>query len=141
MCDWHMCRLCCAAVGMALSLHWDMLASDLIICLAWPHWSWGFFFFWQNLVRRGGDLHLMMSVILRSCAWKYHLLCFKCHLSGTLFSMCFTCSMHTHPFSETCAIALAIGFSSESVLKYERLKQQKKLVRVLGWFLFKWFFY
>ena len=51
------------AAGLALSLHCDLLASDLIICLAWPHGSWIFFFFWQNLVGRGGDLHLVMSVI------------------------------------------------------------------------------
>ena len=42
--------------------------------------------------------------------------------------------MHTHiPFKKF-AIALAIGFSSESLLKYERLKQKKNLYRVLGWF-------
>ena len=49
------------AAGLALSLHCDLLASDLIIYLAWPHGSW--IFFCQNLVGRGGDLHLAMSVI------------------------------------------------------------------------------
>ena len=60
MCDLHL-SIVVLAVGLALSLHCDMLASDLIICLARPHGSW-IFFFWQNLVGRGGDPHLM-SVI------------------------------------------------------------------------------
>ena len=62
MCDLHL-SIVVLAVGLALSLHCDMLASNLIICLARPHGSWIFFFFWQNLVGRGGDPHLMMSVI------------------------------------------------------------------------------
>ena len=37
------------AAGLALSLHCDLLASDLIICLAWPHGSWIFFFFGKTL--------------------------------------------------------------------------------------------
>ena len=61
MCDLHV-SIVVLAVGLALSLHCDKLASNLIICLAWPHGSW-IFFFWQNLVGRGGDLHLVMSVI------------------------------------------------------------------------------
>ena len=60
MCDLHV-LIVVLAVGLALSLHCDKLVSDLIICLAWPHESW--IFFWQNLVGRGGDLHLVMSVI------------------------------------------------------------------------------
>ena len=95
MCDVHVSIVVLAA-GLALSLHCDLLASYLIICLSWPHGSW--IFFWRNLVRRGGDLHLLMSVIWRSCAWKYQLSCFKCHLPGTLFSLSFTCSMHTPLF-------------------------------------------
>ena len=62
MCDLHV-SIVLLAIGLALSLHCDMFASDLIICLAWPHVSWIFFFFWQNLVGRGGDLHLVMSVM------------------------------------------------------------------------------
>ena len=88
------------AVGLALSLHCDMLAFDLIICLARPQGSW-IFFLWAKPCRTCGHLHIMMSVIRSSCIWKYRL-CFKCHLSGTFFPLCFTCSMHTHPFSETC---------------------------------------
>ena len=42
MCDVHVSIVVLAA-GLALSLHCDLLASDLIICLAWPHESWGFF--------------------------------------------------------------------------------------------------
>ena len=34
--------------------------------------------------------------------------------------------MHTHTPFQKLAIALAIGFSSESVLKYERLKHKKR---------------
>ena len=60
MCDLHV-SIVMLAVGLAPSLHCDMLASDLIICLAGPHGSW--IFVWQNLVGRGGDLHLVMSVI------------------------------------------------------------------------------
>ena len=63
MCDLRL-SIVVLAVGLALSLHCFMLASDLIICLARPHGSWFFFFFfWQNLVGHGGDPHLMMSVI------------------------------------------------------------------------------
>ena len=62
MCDLHVhVSIVVLAVGLVLLLHCDMLASDLIICLARPHGSW--IFFWQNLVGRGGNLHLMMSVI------------------------------------------------------------------------------
>ena len=60
MCDFHV-SIVVLAIGLALSLHCDMFASDLIICLAQPH-SW-IFFFWQNLVGRGGDLPLVMSVM------------------------------------------------------------------------------
>ena len=63
MCDLHV-SIVVLAVGLTLSLHHcDMLASDLIICLARPHGSWIFFFFWQNLFEHGGDLHAVMSVI------------------------------------------------------------------------------
>ena len=60
MCDVHVSIVVLAA-GLALLLHCDLLASNLIICLAWPHGSW--IFFWQTLVGRSGDLHLVMSVI------------------------------------------------------------------------------
>ena len=43
MCDLHV-LIVVLAVGLALSLDCDKLASDLIICLAWPHGSWIFFF-------------------------------------------------------------------------------------------------
>ena len=43
MCDVHVSIVVLAA-GLALSLHCDLLASNLIICLAWPHGSWVFFF-------------------------------------------------------------------------------------------------
>ena len=46
MCDLHV-SIVVLAVGLAVSLHCDMLASNLIICLARPHGSW--IFFWQNL--------------------------------------------------------------------------------------------
>ena len=42
MCDLHV-LIVVFAVGLALSLHCDMLASELIICLARPHGSWIFF--------------------------------------------------------------------------------------------------
>ena len=99
-CVTRMCRLLC------LLLVWH---CRFIVTFLPPTWLFALpghtlagFLFWQNLVGRGGDLHLVMSVMWRSCAWKYRLSCFKCHLPGTLFSLCFTCSMHTHPFSETC---------------------------------------
>ena len=38
MCDLHV-SIVVLAVGLALLLQCDMLASDLIICLAWPHGS------------------------------------------------------------------------------------------------------
>ena len=44
MCDLHVhVSIVVLAVGLALPLHCDMLASDLIICLARPHGSWIFF--------------------------------------------------------------------------------------------------
>ena len=43
MCDLHV-SIVVFAVGLALSLHCDMPASDLIICLARPHGSCIFFF-------------------------------------------------------------------------------------------------
>ena len=46
--------------------------------------------------------------------------------------------MHTHIPFQKLAIALAIGFSSENVLKYERLKQKKSLSKRL---VFKCFFF
>ena len=55
MCDLHV-SIVVLAVGLALSLHCDYLP-----CLATRKLE--FFFFWQNLVGRGGDLHLVMSVI------------------------------------------------------------------------------
>ena len=42
MCDLHV-SIVVLAVGLAPSLHCDMLASDLIICLARPQGSWIFF--------------------------------------------------------------------------------------------------
>ena len=42
MCDVHVSIVVLAA-GLALSLHCDLLASNLIICLPWPHGSWIFF--------------------------------------------------------------------------------------------------
>ena len=42
MCDVHVSIVVLAA-GLALSLHCGLLASNLIICLAWPHGSWIFF--------------------------------------------------------------------------------------------------
>ena len=42
MCDVHVSIVVLAA-GLALSLHCDLLASNLIVCLAWPHGSWIFF--------------------------------------------------------------------------------------------------
>ena len=66
MCDLHV-LIVVLAVGLALSLHCDKLASDLIICLACTHISFKKF-----------------------------------------------------------AIALAIGFSDESLLKYEQMKKKKK---------------
>ena len=44
MCD-VLVSIVVLAAGLALSLHCDLLASNLItsICLAWPHRSWIFF--------------------------------------------------------------------------------------------------
>ena len=61
MCDVVHVSIVVLAASLALSLHCDLLASNLIICLSWPHGSW--IFFWRSLVGRGGDLHLVMSVI------------------------------------------------------------------------------
>ena len=47
LCDLHV-LIVVFAVGLALSLHCDMLASELIICLARPLGRW--IFFWQKLV-------------------------------------------------------------------------------------------
>ena len=97
---WLACVDCCACCwfGTVASSWQACLRLNYLPCLATQKLD--FFFFWQNLVGRGGDLHLVMSVIWISCAWKYRLPCFKCHFNGpvTLFSLCFTCSMHTHPF-------------------------------------------
>ena len=46
------------------------------------------------------------------------IVCIECHLSGTLLSLCVTCSgMHAHIPFQRLAIALANGFSSGSVLE------------------------
>ena len=140
MCDVHV-SVVVLAVGLALSLHRDMLASDLIIYLARPHGSW--IFFWQNLVGRGDDPHLMMSVIWRSYAWKYRLSCFKCHLSGILFSLRFTCSMHTHththPFSETCH-SFCDWFFFWKRAEVRKIETTTKKACLSAWFIFKCFF-
>ena len=131
-----MCRLLCLLLVWHCRFIVTSLPPTWLFSLP-GHMVAGFFFFWQNLVGRGGDLPLVMSVIWRSCAWKYRLSCFKCHLPGTLFSLCFTCSMHTHSTSPLRNLPklLRLVFSFESLL-YERLKQKKKkLVRVL-WLVF-----
>ena len=124
LCDLHV-SIVVLAVGLALSLYCDKLASDLIISLSWPHGSW--IFFLAKPCRTWGDLHLVRSVIWRSCAWKYRLSCFKCHFIFTVLHMQHA---HTSLFKKF-AIALPIGFSSESLLKYERLRQKKNLSECL----------
>ena len=60
-----------------------------------------------------------------------------CRASSAIYlGLYFHCASHdeacTHiPFKKF-AIALAIGFSSESLLKYERFETKKKLVGVFG---------
>ena len=61
MCDVHVSIVVLAA-GLALSLHCDLLASNLIICLAWPHGSWVFFLakhcrtWWRSAPRDVSDM-------------------------------------------------------------------------------------
>ena len=62
MCDVHVLIVVLAA-GLALSLHCDLLASDLIICLALRHGSWIFFFlakpcrtWWRSAPRDVSDM-------------------------------------------------------------------------------------
>ena len=61
MCDLHV-SIVVLIIGLALSLHCDMLASDLIICLARPHGSWIFFFakpkwtWWRSAPRDVSDM-------------------------------------------------------------------------------------
>ena len=63
-----------------------------------------------------------------------------CRASSAIYlGLYFHCASHaacTHiPFKKF-AIALAIGFSSESLLKYERLKQKKKKTCPSAWLFF-----
>ena len=129
------CRACCW-FGTVASL-WHVV-SDLIICFARPRRSW-IFLCWQNLVGRGSDLHLVMPVIWRSCTFKYRLSCFKCHLPG-LFSLCFTCSMHTHPLSETCHTSCDWFFFWKRAEVWT-IETQKKRFWVLGGLSVSLFFF
>ena len=63
MCNSHL-SIAVPAVLLVLSLHWDILASGLIICLAGHTEAGGlFFFFLRNLAGHDGSLHLTMLVI------------------------------------------------------------------------------
>ena len=71
-----------------------------------------------------------------------------CRASSAIYlGLYFHCASHaacTHIPFQKLAIALAIGFSSESLLKYERLKQKKKKKKTCpsAWLgFFKWFFF
>ena len=68
ICDVHVSIVLLAA-GLALSLHCDLLASNLIICLAWPNGSWVFFLakpcqtWWRSAPRDVSDMkELCMEV-------------------------------------------------------------------------------
>ena len=138
MCDLHV-SIVVLAVGLALSLHCDKLASNLIICLAWPHGSWIFFF--------GKTLPDVVAICTSWCQWYEEVVHgnIGCPASSAIYLwLYFHCASHavcTHiPFKKL-AIALAIGFSSESLLKYERLKQKKNLSECLVGFLSVFFIF
>ena len=128
MCDLHV-SIVVLAVGLALSLHYDMLASDLIICLARPHGSWIFFAkpcrtWWRSAPRDVSDIKklcLEVSVVMLQMPFTWDFIFTVLHMQHA----------HTHIPFQKFAIALAIGFSFESMLKYERLKQKKNLSECL----------
>ena len=58
-----------------------------------------------------------------------------------LYFHCAALAACTHIPFQNFAIALANGFSSESLLKYERLKQQKKKTCPSAWLVLSFFFF
>ena len=102
MCDLHV-SIVVLAVGLALSLHCDKLAFDLIICLAWPHGSWIFFFltkpcrtWWRTAPRDVSDMKKLcmeVSFVVLQVPFTWDFIYYI-----YIYSLCFTCSMHTHPF-------------------------------------------
>ena len=137
MCDVHV-SIAALAAGSALSLHCDLLASNLIICLAWPHGSWVFVF--------GETLSDVVAICISWCQWYERVVhgsigC--CASSAIYLGLYFHCPSHaacTHTPFQKLAIALAIGFSSEGVLKYERLKHKKKKLECLVLSVFFFYF-
>ena len=58
-----------------------------------------------------------------------------------LYFHCASRAACTHTPFQKLAIALAIGFSSESVLKYERLKHKKRNLSVVFFNFFYYYFF
>ena len=119
-----MCRLLC------LLLVWH--CRFIVTCLP-PTWLFalpgdmeaGFFFF-------GKALSDVVAICTSWCQWYEEVVhgSVGCRASSAIYlGLYFHCASHaacTHTPFQKLAIALAIGFSSESVLKYERLTDIKK---------------
>ena len=118
-----MCRLLC------LLLVWH--CRFIVTCLP-PTWLFalpcdmeaGFFF--------GKTLSDVVAICISWCQWYEEVVhgSIGCRASSAIYlGLYFHCASHaacTHTPFQKLAIALAIGFSSESVLKYERLKHKKR---------------
>ena len=84
---------------------------------------------WQSAPRDVSDMKLCMevSVVLLQVPFTWDFIFTVLHMQ------------HAHTPFQKLAIALAIGFSSESMLKYERLKHKKRNLSA-WWFKFFSFF-
>ena len=98
MCDLHM-SIVVLSIGLALSLHCDMLASDLIICLARPHGSWIFLFlakpcwtWWRSAPRDVSDMKKLcmeVSVVVLQVPFTWDIIFTVLHMQhahSSLFS-------------------------------------------------------
>ena len=125
-CDnvWLACVDCCACFwfGSVASLWHACLGLDYLLCPATGELD--FFLF-------GKTLSDVVAICTSWCQWYEEVMhgSIACRASSAIYlGLYFHCASHaacTHiPFKKF-AIALAIGFSSESLLRYERLKQKK----------------
>ena len=96
LCDLHV-SIVVLAVGLALSLHCDKLASDLIIRLAWPHGSWFFLLakpcwtWWRSAPRDVSDMKKLcmeVSVVVLQVPFIWDFIFTVLHMQHA----------HTHPF-------------------------------------------
>ena len=127
---WRACVNCCACCwfGTVASLWLACLQLDYLPCLA--TWKLDFFFF-------GETLSDVVAICTSWCQWYEEVVhgSIGCRASSAIYlGLYFHCASHaacTHTPFQKLAIALAIVFSSESVLKYERLKHKKKKLECL----------